>query len=279
MSFFPKEHGAYGQMIFPLVTSMLVSGVSVGSLFFAIAVVAGFLVHEPLLVILGFRGPRARREQGQAARWWVAGLVVVLVLAGIAALRWMEPAQRFYVVFPAVPAVYLFMAAATGKGKSIGAEVAVAIAFSLVAIPLCLLGGSGVTRHADVGSRPGPAVGTGIVVAMAFVTNFVLATLAVRVVIAKVRGGGDPRMVATMRAWVYGLAIAIVAAAAGVASGGWLPWLPLVALVPGMVTAFWIAAFPPPPAKLRAVGWALVTTSAIVALLLIVTLRAVPLSA
>jgi hypothetical protein len=53
----------------------------------------------------------------------------------------------------------------------------------------------------------------------------------------------------------------------------------MIALVPGVATALWIAAFPPPPAKLRAVGWTLVTTSAIVALLLIFTLRAAPLSA
>ena len=265
MSFFPKEHGAYGQMIFPLVTAMLVSGVSAGSLFFAIAVVAGFVVHEPLLVLLGFRGPRARREQGRAALFWVAGLIAVLVLAGVTALAWMQPAQRIYVVFPLIPALYLFVAAATGKGKSVAAEVAVAIAFSLVAIPLCLLGG--------------PSVAAGVIVAMAFVTDFVLATLAVRVVIAKVRGGGDPRKVASMRAWVYGLAMAIAAAAAALASGGLLPWLPMIALVPGVATALWIAAFPPPPAKLRAVGWTLVTTSAIVALLLIFTLRAAPLSA
>lgn len=192
-------------------------------------------------------------------------MIAVLVLAGVAAIGRMEPAHRLYVVFPLVPAIYLFIAAASGKGKSIGAEVAVAIAFSLVAVPLCVLGG--------------PSVAAGAVVAIAFVTNFVLATLAVRVVIAKVRGGGDPRLVATMRVWVYGLAMAIVVAAVVLASVGWLPWLPLLALIPGIATAFWIAAFPPPPAKLRAVGWTLVTTSAIVAILLIVTLRAAPLSA
>ena len=249
-------------MLFPLVTAMLVSGVSIGSLFLVIAVVAGFVVHEPLLVLFGFRGPRARREQGRTALAWVAGLVAILVVAGITAVVRMAPAQRLYVVFPLVPTVYLFIAAAMGKGKTVAAEVAVAIAFSLVAIPLCLLGS--------------PSVTAGAIVAIAFGANFVLATLAVRVVIAKVRGGGDPRLVATMRAWVYGLAIAMVAAVVVLASGGLLPWPPLVALVPGIVTALWIAAFPPPPAKLRAVGWTLVTTSAMVALLLVVALRGTP---
>ncbi len=264
MSLLPKEHGAYGQMIFPLLTAMLVSGVSVGSLCFAIAVVAGFLVHEPVLVLLGLRGPRARRELGASAIWWVAGLTALLVVAGLAAVGWMAPAERFSVALPLVPAAYLFVAAITGKGKSIGAEVAVAIAFSLAAVPLALLGG--------------PSLMAGAMVALAFTSNFVLATLAVRVVIAKVRGGGNPRQVAAMRRWVYGLAVAIVAACAAAASRGAIPWLPLIAIAPGVVAATWIATSPPPPARLKAVGWALVTTSAVVMLLLIVTLRLMPIS-
>jgi hypothetical protein len=259
MSFFPKEHGAYGQMIFPLVTSMVVSGATAGSLLFAGAIVSGFLVHEPLLVLLGFRGPRARREAGSAALWWVVILTAVLIVMGASAVRWMEPRDRIAVILPLVPAVYLFVAAASGKGKSIGAEVAVAIAFSLTAIPLSLLG--------EV-----PAV-SGVMVALAFATNFVLATLAIRVVIAKVRGGGNPALVVTMRRSVYTLAILIPIAAALAVLRGVIPSLPLVALAPGIVVSLWIAITAPPPAKLRTVGWALVTTSAVVAALLIVTLR------
>jgi hypothetical protein len=259
MSFIPKEHGAYGQLLFPLLTSMLVAGVSLGSLFFVVAVVAGFLVHEPLLVTLGLRGPRARREIGRAAVWWVVVLIILLVFAGVAAWRWMDASRRWTMILPLVPAVYLFIAAASGRGKSTAAEVAVAIAFSLVAVPLSLLGR--------------PSIVDGSMVALAFATNFVLATLAVRVVIVKVRGGGDPRMVAAMRRSVYTLSIVVAAAAVAAAVVGWLPPLPLVSLVPGLVAALWIATNPPPPAKLRPVGWALVTTSAIVAILLIVTLR------
>jgi hypothetical protein len=157
--------------------------------------------------------------------------------------------------------VYLFAAAATGRGKSTAAEVAVAIAFSLVAVPLALLGG--------------PSIATGAMVALAFAANFVLATLAVRVIIVKVRGGGDPRMVTVLRRSVYALSVGVTAAAIGAALGGWLPPRPLVSLVPGVAAAVWIATNPPPPAKLRAVGWMLVTTSTLVAILLIVTFRLV----
>ena len=259
MSLLPKEHGAYGQMTFPLLTAMVVSGVSVGSLFFVLSVIAGFVLHEPLLVVLGLRGPRARREQGRVAIWWVVALTLVLVLAGAVALRWMGPSTRIWIALPLVPAVYIFIAAISGKGKTVAAEIAVAIAFSLTAVPLCLLGG--------------PSLVAGILIALAFATNFVLATLAVRVVIAKVRGGGDPRLVAAMRRAVYIVALAIAIGAALAASRGRIPWLPLASLIPGIATACWVAANPPPPTRLKAVGWTLVSVSTIVMLLLVITLR------
>jgi hypothetical protein len=262
MSLLPKEHGAYGQMAFPLVTAMLVSGVSMGSLLFAIAVVAGFVLHEPLLVLLGLRGPRAKREQGGAAVRWVVALAILVIITGTAALRWMEPAHRISVALPLVPALFIFIAAASGKGKSIGAEIAVAIAFSLTAVPLCLLGGQSIVA--------------GAAIALAFASNFVLATLAVRVVIARVRGGGDPRLAAAMRRSAYVTAGAIAAGAAVAAGRGLVPWLPLSAIVPGIVAAIWIATFPPHPSRLKAVGWTLVTLSALVTVLLVVTLRIQP---
>jgi hypothetical protein len=48
----PKEHGAYGQIAFPILTAFLVSGVSVAGLLIAAAVVAGFLAHEPAAILL-----------------------------------------------------------------------------------------------------------------------------------------------------------------------------------------------------------------------------------
>jgi len=48
---FPKEHGAYGQLLFPLATSLLVAGVTGAALLTAVAACAAFLSHEPLLVL------------------------------------------------------------------------------------------------------------------------------------------------------------------------------------------------------------------------------------
>ncbi|MFW5947417.1 MAG: YwiC-like family protein, partial [Gemmatimonadota bacterium] len=54
----PREHGAYAQLGFPLVTGLVYSGGQPGAVAFAVAAVAFFLLHEPLAVRSGARGAR-----------------------------------------------------------------------------------------------------------------------------------------------------------------------------------------------------------------------------
>ncbi|WDQ16788.1 YwiC-like family protein [Rhodopirellula sp. P2] len=44
----PKEHGAYAILAIPLITSLIVAGLTWGGLCVAAASGAGFLAHEPL---------------------------------------------------------------------------------------------------------------------------------------------------------------------------------------------------------------------------------------
>src|SRR5687767_8382553 len=89
----PKEHGAYGQLGFPLVTTL--------------AVVALFIAHEPLVVLLGRRGARIRREQGRRAAAWLAGASATGAAAGAAGFQTASEAVRLALVIPLVPAVIL----------------------------------------------------------------------------------------------------------------------------------------------------------------------------
>jgi hypothetical protein len=75
----PKEHGAYGQLAFPLITALIVAGLSVAGALLTVAVVAAFLAHEPAAVVLDQRGARARRELGGSAIRWLAVALAVLV--------------------------------------------------------------------------------------------------------------------------------------------------------------------------------------------------------
>ena len=87
MSLWPKEHGAYGQITFPLIAAFAVAGVSVGGLLIATATIAGFLAHEPALVVLGLRGSRAKRELWGQAVLWLGGCFIGAAASGIAACQ------------------------------------------------------------------------------------------------------------------------------------------------------------------------------------------------
>jgi YwiC-like protein len=259
VSLLPREHGAYGQLAVPLVTSFAVAGLNKASLLIGLAEVAGFLAHEPLLVLLGRRGARARREAGPHAAWWFGVSAVTMAAAGLGALWLVPPSLGWSLLLPVVPALVLGAAVSAKDEKSTRGELAAALAFSLAAVPLCMAAGA--------------AVSTALAVGMTFASVFVADTLAVRSIVLAVRGGGDPR--ASRSARIAALTLA-GAAAVGLATAGLralLPWSAFGAAFPGLAVAVWVAIFPPRPSQLRNVGWALVGASVAAALVLIAGLR------
>lgn len=255
----PKEHGAYGQMLFPLVTAVIVAGPHPASLLMAAAVIAGFLAHEPFMLLLGFRGVRAKREGQRDAASGLAIFGVLLVVTGVSAIVLMPGASRWSIALPLVPAFFLLIEAASGREKAWPAEVAVAVAFPLTSIPICMAAGA--------------PFGIGAAIAAVFVVNFVLATLGVRVVILRVRAGGNLRAASATRNAVFTLAA--IALAAGVAAlvARAAPMLAVAALLPGLVSGVIVAWQAPPPSQLRVVGWRLVGMSSLIAAMLIVCFR------
>lgn len=254
MPFLPREHGAYGQLALPLVTAYAVAGVTVPAALLGLAVAAGFLGHEPLLVLLGRRGARAKREQRKAATAWLVITGSIAIGAGLAAFGSVSPAIRWSFLLPLAPAAILATAIAAGLEKSLFGEIAVALAFSLVATPVCMAAGA-------------PAI-TGVAVGTAFALVFVLATLAVRAIV-NIRSSGNPRAARLTRIAVLVLASAAAVVVAAMVSRGFLAPTTLVAAGPGLAAAAWMAIFPPSPARLRTVGWTLVAVSAATALILI----------
>lgn len=250
----PKEHGAYGQLAFPLLTSLAVAGAARGSLLIVVAVVALFLAHEPLLVLLGHRGARLRTAEAQRAWLWLMVTLVVGTIGALLALDAVIPSVRWTFLVPLLPAGWVVFAAATGREKTTLGETAAAMAFAAAALPICAAGGR-------------TAIGGAI--ALAFGLLFVLATLAVRVVILRTRGGGNPNAVRRTRAAVVAIAGAGALAAFVAASDGVLAPAAVTATVPGVVFVIALAAFPPPAARLKKVGWTLVGVSALTSVLLI----------
>jgi hypothetical protein len=245
---FPKEHGAYGQLTFPLAAALLVAGPSTAAMAIALAAVAGFLAHEPAAVLLGLRGVRARREQRRRAIVWLIGCGIAGAAAGLTALAILPRTRWWSLAVPAAPAVVLAWAAANGREKTWFGESAAAAAFSLVAVPVAVASGA--------------ARGTALAIAVPFAVLFVASTLAVRVVILRVRGGGVNAHAAeaTRRATFVFAGATAAALVAGAAAGVWPP-VTLGAAAPGLLAATAIAARPPSPARLRSIGWTLVALS------------------
>jgi hypothetical protein len=253
----PKEHGAYGQLTLPLVTALSVAGPSTAGLLMTVSAVAAFVAHEPVAVLLGLRGVRARRELRGAAIRWLAGSVGIAVAAGTSACLAIAGDVRWSVAVPLVPSVLLGIAMVQGREKSWYGELAAALAFAGLAVPVTMAAGA--------------SLNSAVAVTAPFVFLFVTSTLAVRTVILRVRGGGSPRAVIATRRTVFAIA------GVGVACLGWLtavdvlPGPTLVASAPGLLTALIIAVRPPAPTRLRTVGWTLVAVSILTAAIVIAT--------
>jgi len=250
----PREHGAYSQMAMPLVTSLVVARASPPAVLTAIAVVCGFLAHEPLLLLLGGRGVRARQATAVRARVWFATTFVSMFAAGVAAFRLTSADARWSFVLPLVPAAWVGAAILRGQEKHASAEVAVALAFALTAFPVCLSAGVGIETAASV--------------ALVFASIYVTGVLCVRALVLGRRAGGN---LSASRATRFALIVVAAASTVGMAVaviGTWLPWPTLVAATPGLATAVALATGPR-RAALKTVGWSLALMSATAALILI----------
>jgi hypothetical protein len=224
----------------------------------SVAVIAGFLAHEPAAIVLGQRGARAKRELDTGAWTWLAFCLAIGMAAGLAAAFRLDPIARWSLAVPAVPASLLIIAMINGREKSWFGEAAAALAFAGAAVPIAIAAGA--------------STSVGLEIAIPFALLFTTTTLAVRVVILRVRGGGDRRATAaTQRATliVSGVATAVIGTITG---AGWLPGSVLLASAPGLLTAAIVAARPPAPAKLRTLGWGLVGISTLTTLIVTATL-------
>jgi hypothetical protein len=255
MSLFPKEHGAYGQIAFPLIAAFAVAGASLAGLLFATAVIAGFLAHEPALVVLGYRGPRVKRELWHSAGRWFACWVLLGAAAAVGALLTIDRSVRWSVAVPLLPVALLAVAAVRGEEKSWYGETAAALAFAAAAVPVSMAAGVSFARAAAV--------------AVPFALLFVSSTLAVRVVILRVRRGGDRKAMARTRWAAVSLAVGASLILGLLSAAGLLPAAVLAAAAPGLLTAMVIAMNPPAPARLRTLGWTFVAISALTTVIVV----------
>lgn len=250
----PREHGAYGQLLFPLATVLIIGRRTPSALLLAAAAVLAFLAHEPLLVLLGRRGLRAARDDRRRALEWFAWTAIGATILGAAAFVKAPPgiAIARAASLPAALICLLAVAIYFDREHTTAGEALAAIALPSMALP--------VARAATVEST------VALTCAAVFAAAFVAATLCVHAVIARTR---KPPAVA---ARIAGAAAAAgsIAALAAMAALNLVSIVAPIAVLPICLVSLIVALAAPSARRLRAIGWTLIATTLLAAALLIV---------
>jgi hypothetical protein len=249
---FPREHGAYGQLLFPLIAALAIGRPGSAALAWAAAAACAFVAHEPLLVLLGQRGRRAARDERRRAAWWLLVSAGLAVAFGAAAVAPMPAAARPAIALSAALAALTTGVVFAGFQHTAAGEVLAAVTLSSLAWPAAFA----------VGASGAQALTPFIV----FASGFGAATLAVHAVIARTQRPPalSQRGIAVIVAAAVPIGLLTAARAALLDAVSPLAALPLAALSMG------VALVAPPARQLRKVGWTLVAASAATMLALIV---------
>lgn len=253
--FLPREHGAYGQLLAPIAVALAIGRPGVAALALAAGAIAAFIAHEPLVVLLGQRGLRVARERGMEARWWFAVSAALALILGTVGFVVIQPDARMTVLPPLVLVLTLAAWTIRGAEHTAAGELVSAVALSSVSLPVARAAGASMTDA--------------LTCAIVFGVMFVVATVAVRVVVRWARGS------AGVRARVFAAAVAVGGAIflATLGRAGVVNDAGVWAALPACAVAVWLVAVPPSPRLLRRVGWILVGVTCAGAIVLIVALR------
>jgi len=255
-SLLPREHGAYAGILFPLLTALLLGRPTAVQLLWIAGCVAVFLIHEPLLILLGERGRRSYSKQGARARKAVRILAALAVAAGGLGW-WLAPAAARHALFlPLALGALLLRLILTHRERSLAGEILACLTLSSVVIPIALAGG--VSWRAAIIAGAVWCVVSG------------LATLTVRATIARAKQTANHRQLVYA---TIALSVAALVAAFLLALVNLLPALAAAAILPVVLVAVVFSIMHLHPRHLRAMGWSLVGCNLIALIALIIGLR------
>ena len=250
----PHEHGAYGQILMPLLTGLLLGRPGAAAFLLGAAAIAGFMAYEPALVASGHRGKRALEQDGRRALGWVAVLGGACLALGLAGFALSPPAARLVSLLPPGLAAIVALLVAADLERTLPGEVTVAVALSSCGLPVAVA--AGVSPSAALAAW------------LAWILAFAVAVVAVHLLLSRARPEGPDRGPAAAA-----LTAGVAAASFGLWAGDLVPLAVPLAVVPMAAVGLALALFRVTPRQLRRVGWTIMSASVATLLLLLTGLR------
>ncbi|QSQ22055.1 YwiC-like family protein [Pyxidicoccus parkwayensis] len=247
----PREHGAYFQLGLPLATVLSLTGPNASALWLTLAAVSCFLLHEPVLVLLGHRGARRHEEERLVARSRTAFFAALGAASLVLALRGLDAAARPYLALPGILGGEVLLMAWGRQERTLSGEVLASLALGAWAVPVGVAGGLVPDAALSVWGT--------------FALGFALATVVVHVIIRshKPRGNRALPRLAVLVAGGLGIAGALVWAL----STGVSAWR-AVALLPAPLVALGTLVLRMGPRHLKQMGWSFAAAGLVTAVLL-----------
>lgn len=241
-SLLPREHGAWAELILPLVAALAMARPTPAALAFACSACAAFLAHEPWLVLRGQRGSRARREDGERAARRLLTLMAVCGLTGGIALALTGVVGIEASLLPLGLSIALGVLVHRGQERTLLGETVAAAALASLALPVAIADGVSPVR-----ALAAVAVWTAV---------FGLGTAVVRGLVA----GAGQRLALLPTAVFLGSAVLYLS--------GTIALAPFVAVIPMCLLTGGVALARVRPQRLRPVGWAIAAACSVSAVAL-----------
>lgn len=252
----PKEHGAYVQLLVPLLTAVVLAGGGLLPWMVALGAMGVFLAHEPLLILLGQRGARILERDGAAAKRALALRAGLGGASLFAALLRMGLTGVWSFTVPAALGLWLLALVQARREKSTLGEVLAPFALAAWALPVMVAGGA--------------PLGRAFAVAFIFAVTFAAPVLAMRAVIFGNRPRAHRRRIQAKALLGISLCASLAIAAALLAGFGLLGALAAAPVAAASVLYAWVL---PSPKLLKKLGWSMASASLLMPVLLGLAVR------
>jgi hypothetical protein len=251
----PREHGAYVQLLAPLLSALAFARPTPAALACAALALALFLAHEPLVVLLGRRGAKCRLANARAARVQLLLRMAVAALLGLV-LTLAAPAAGRALLLPAALSLGALATLLRGQEKSLLGELLAAAALTSFSVPVLV-------------AQDVPLASISVFVS-GWLTAQALATLTARAYVYRRRDGERPLQLASVGA------VLLLGLAALLVREGHVPLAACLALGPFALLAAALHLHAYRPRTPKGLGWALTIANLAAVVLFGTTLPNIP---